>query len=129
MRRLIDADELKTAFPPGESVKTECVRATIDHMSTVELEPHWIPVSERLPEEDGFYYVTEQNYGCHLDADVKQRVAHTSHFRDGDFIDRLYTENYSNVVAYIKLPEPYKARGGIMNTSETIAYAIRKKMQ
>ena len=36
--RLIDADELKTAFPCGEYVRTECVRATIDHYATVEPE-------------------------------------------------------------------------------------------
>lgn len=29
--RLIDADELITAFPCGESVRTESVRATINH--------------------------------------------------------------------------------------------------
>ena len=34
--RLIDADELITAFPCGETVRTECVRATIEHMSTIE---------------------------------------------------------------------------------------------
>lgn len=39
--RLIDADELKTAFPCGESVRTECVRATIDHATTI------------IPAEDG----------------------------------------------------------------------------
>lgn len=33
--RSIDADELKTAFPCGQTVRTECVRATIDHMSTI----------------------------------------------------------------------------------------------
>lgn len=33
--RLIDADEIKTAFPCGESVRTECVRATIDNAPTV----------------------------------------------------------------------------------------------
>ena len=33
--RLINADELKTAFPCGESVRTECVRATIDHAQTI----------------------------------------------------------------------------------------------
>ena len=33
--RLIDADELKTAFPCGESVRTECVRATIDYATTI----------------------------------------------------------------------------------------------
>ena len=34
--RLIDADELITAFPCGETVRTECVRATIEHMPTIE---------------------------------------------------------------------------------------------
>ena len=34
--RLIDADELITAFPCGETVRTECVRATIKHMPTIE---------------------------------------------------------------------------------------------
>jgi len=34
--RLIDADELKTAFPCGEYVRTESVRATIDHMPSAE---------------------------------------------------------------------------------------------
>lgn len=33
--RLIDADNLKTAFPSGEYVRTECVRATIDHEDTI----------------------------------------------------------------------------------------------
>ena len=36
--RLIDGDELKTAFPPGEMVRTECVRATIDNMPTIKTE-------------------------------------------------------------------------------------------
>ncbi len=40
--RLGDLDELKTAFPCGESVRTESVRATIDHMPTV------IPASEEV---------------------------------------------------------------------------------
>ena len=53
--RLIDGDELKTAFPPGETVKTECVRATIDHMPTIEPERKkgkWIMHLDALfPEE------------------------------------------------------------------------------
>lgn len=40
--RLGDLDELKTAFPCGESIRTESVRATIDHMPTV------IPASEEV---------------------------------------------------------------------------------
>ena len=44
--RLIDADELKTAFPCGELVRTECVRATIDSMPTIEPEPKPISYME-----------------------------------------------------------------------------------
>lgn len=33
--RLIDADIIKTAFPCGEYVRTESVRATIDHAETI----------------------------------------------------------------------------------------------
>ena len=35
-QRLIDANELLTAFQCGETVRTECVRATIGHMPTIE---------------------------------------------------------------------------------------------
>ena len=47
--RLINADELKTAFPCDEIVRTEGVRAMIDHMPTVDAVPvrhgrwQWIP--------------------------------------------------------------------------------------
>lgn len=75
-------------------------------------EPKWIPCSEETgdgyPEEDGFYYVTEQNYGFYLDAVYKQRVTHTSHFKNGDFTDRFYTESNSNITAWMPLPEPYQ---------------------
>lgn len=78
----------------------------------------WIPCSEvtgeGYPKEDGFYYVTERNYGFYLDADTKQNVAHTSRFFNGDFTDRVYDENHSNIVAWLSLdwmslPDPYKA--------------------
>ena len=43
MIRMIDATELKTAFPPGEYVRTECVRTTIDHMQTIDAIPvEWL---------------------------------------------------------------------------------------
>lgn len=51
--RLIDADELITAFPCGESVRTESVRATINHMPTIEVsEGEWL--FEEYP--DGHYH-------------------------------------------------------------------------
>lgn len=77
-------------------------------------EQKWIPCSEvsgeGYPKEYGFYYVTERNYGFYLDADNKQNVAHTSHFFNGDFTDRFYDENHSNIVAWMSLPKPYEER-------------------
>ena len=70
--RLIDADELKTAFPCGESVRTESVRATIDHMATVDAEPvrhgHWkehkdYPGLVYLCSGCG-YFTTDRSYYC-----------------------------------------------------------------
>ena len=52
--RLIDADELKTAFPCGESVRTECVRATIDHMQTIEPERKKVKWKEYDSDEDKY---------------------------------------------------------------------------
>ncbi len=76
----------------------------------------WIPCSEvtgeGYPKEDGFYYVTERNYGFYLDADSKQNVTHTSHFFNGEFTYRFYDENHSNIVAWMPLPKPYEAERG-----------------
>lgn len=75
-------------------------------------EQRWIPCSEEtgegFPKEDGRYYVTEQNYGFYLDADHKEKVAHVSIFKSGDFTTRFYDENNSNITAWFKLPEPYE---------------------
>ena len=55
MARLIGADELKTAFPPGEYVRTECVRATIDAAPTVQAIPvEWIEWRIAHAEREGF---------------------------------------------------------------------------
>ena len=52
----------------------------------------WIPVSERLPEEDELYlvYTEEQPFVCE--------------FENGEFF-------IDDVLAWMPLPEPYKAEG------------------
>ena len=60
-------------------------------IKALEQEPKWIPVSERLPEEDDLYLVN---------------------FDDGEY-DLVYfckyAFSYSGVIAWMPLPEPYKA--------------------
>lgn len=63
--RLIDADELLTAFPPGESVRTESVRATIEHMPTIQSEViHCKDCEYGAQDEYGRWYC--RDLGCQI---------------------------------------------------------------
>ena len=69
----------------------------------------WIPCSERPPEEIGFYFVTEQNFGRCKEAEWHEVVSHTSYYYgDGKWDDRFYLDDVSNITAWIPLPKPYK---------------------
>ena len=79
------------------SVKTALEMA----IEALKQEPKWIPVSERLPEEDDLYLITFDNGEIDLVA-----------FDRGDF-------SYSGVIAWMPLPQPYKA--------ESLELATKKK--
>lgn len=52
--RLIDADRLKFVLEKnfGHTGGASVLEQLIDEQPTIQPEPHWIPVTERLPEED-----------------------------------------------------------------------------
>ena len=58
-------------------------------------EPHWIPVTERLPEVNGCYLVSVKN-------DHERRYSKTAWFEKGVWFAR------QDVIAWMPLPEPYK---------------------
>lgn len=75
---------------------------------------HWIPVSERLPESCGMYIVTRKIYDC---PDTAPIIMSDESWFDGQNTwhndnrinhDRRYL---SDVIAWMPLPEPYKAEG------------------
>ena len=80
----------------------QTMRAAIDHakrimsgLPSAQPEPHWIPVSERLPEQKGIYPVwTAKGFGDHLSAS----------YWDGE-------EWTLRVIAWMPLPEPYREEG------------------
>ena len=78
-----------------------CVEKIIrSHMDEVKNDD-WIPVEERLPEEDGFYLAT-------LDGEIcgkEEAFTGLAEFEHGKWIDD--EEGYKCVLAWQPLPEPY----------------------
>lgn len=95
--RAIDADALKedlTRFYDNEVT----ARKLIDEQPTIQPEPHWIPVTERLPVEEGRYLVCGKKGGIY----------------HANYRGRWWTQVgcggklVPSVVAWMPLPEPYK---------------------
>ena len=61
----------------------------------------WIPVSERLPEEEGHYLVTDDSGG--------EKWVDSSVFLRSD--DGSVYWDFVNVTAWMPLPEPWKGEG------------------
>lgn len=80
-------------------------RTRLKHMiadaPTIEL-PHWIPCSERLPEEDG-EYLCDYNGHLHIGQVINKHFRHY-----GEIADHL-------IIAWMPLPEPY---GGEKNETD-----------
>ena len=64
---------------------------TIELLSAKQPEPRWIPCSERLPEERGFYLTT-----------TKDKAVYCDYWNEDNF-DRT-----EMVIAWMPLPEPYR---------------------
>lgn len=69
--------------------------------------PRWIPVTERLPEEDGRYLVTcEGEYRRVVMPLSYRRIRRRDIFYDHDI--EYGDIEYCGVIAWMPLPEPYK---------------------
>jgi hypothetical protein len=91
--RLIDADALD--YELGTSDRDIYVRECLAEAPSVTPEPHWIPVTERLPEASGLYLVSVKN-------DHERRYSKTAWFEKEVWFAR------QDVIAWMPLPEPYK---------------------
>lgn len=91
--------------------REKCIREEIEKLppvtpqqkmgSSSEKPNKWIPCSERLPEKNDVYLVAVNSWGCPT-RDVDGFMAHT---------DRKWEVYGNKVIAWMPLPEPYKAEG------------------
>jgi hypothetical protein len=114
--RLIDADAIPwtdlNADMPNSKIKVLVAFADkINRMPTIEPEPHWIPCSERLPDEDHWLGGSGRQFSDnvmvtivnHSDEDTWVDVTYTI---DGEWACEL--PKYCKIVAWMPLPECYR---------------------
>ena len=94
----------------GREIEPCVVVMSIEEAPTIEPEPEWIPVGERLPEKDGHYLVNVKNGWF-----PKNVIAiDLLRFEDGKWKYYFGFENddfedfEDPVIAWMPLPEPYK---------------------
>ena len=67
-------------------------------VKNIEIEPNWIPVSERLPEDDGEYLATI------YDTDENYKYMDIAEWEDGIW----QYKDYIKVLAWMPLPKPFE---------------------
>ena len=99
--RPIDADALKEYIDAQKGrpfigcTIGEALKMFVDEQPTTQPEPQWIPVSERLPEEPG-YYITSNEYGGVIED-----------FYCDDYF-WIANRNAYSVIAWMPKPKAYK---------------------
>lgn len=98
--RLIDADALD--YELGISDMDMYVKECLAEAPSVVVEPHWIPVTERLPEDDTVVLVCGKSGGVYT----------AIHNNSKTWIHGWWKMNsknhHCNPTAWMPLPEPYK---------------------
>jgi len=100
---LKDKDFIKTKN------QEENARRELADLPSVTPQPRWIPCSERLPEEDGFYLATCDGEICGED----EPISSMAEFENGKWVDD--EDDYQCVLAWMPLPQPYKVESEVQD--------------
>ena len=103
--RLINADAIEythaiaRSLDDGHNWNELCVtKDEIEDMPTIHPEPHWIPVTERLPD------ISKSVLICDIEDDIY--LGHRTRY--GDYYPDFYDDRIKNVTAWMPLPEPMR---------------------
>jgi hypothetical protein len=116
MARLIDADALKERAIRVSTVKEHCYMKAvgtheIDKAPTVVPDINvgkWIPVTERLPEEDGSYIVRTTTGAVTTARFYVGKTFPPTHYRPTEYHSPTQWQTNRNVTHWMPLPEPPK---------------------
>lgn len=99
------------------------IAKTINELPSVTPQPNksenptsWIPVTERLPEKEGYYLVTATNrFTGEIGVFISWFGANV--YEDGKRVSKWCDNHTKNTIAWMSLPEPYEAESEV-NTDE-----------
>lgn len=104
-------DTLKTSFLGMSFERYKKAKRMFEQLPSVTpQQTRWIPISERLPEEDGQYLITVK---YKPEADYENIYAEHGEWVDGrwDMFCFGHCGEVEEIVAWMPLPEPYKGGG------------------
>ena len=88
-------------MPDGDKcIRRSAVKYTLSMLPPAQPEQRWIPVSEKLPEESGYYTVTAHD-------GVGHRTTFVKYQKKAKSWDLTGARSYWRVIAWMPLPEPY----------------------
>ena len=111
--RLIDGDALEKFLSDAEMEATKrkkyvlagalnVIQGNVRNFPTIEPEPHWIPVTERLPEINGTYIVSYEDASVPMD----WFNGHWFFYRTNPAVEETGT-----ITAWQPLPKPFREEG------------------
>lgn len=104
-RTILEWEQLKKCYPMLEAV---------DEVPPAQPEQRWIPVTERLPEEDNWLGCSWGQFSSDvlvsiLNSDDEDAWLDISHTIDGEWA--LELPRYCEIIAWMPLPVPYQKEG------------------